>query len=486
MGRPSELAGAPVTLRINGRDIHEFGMILYNTAHLNMGGAIFPQETVPGRHGALAFQGQFQAITLLLQGVFIANTPSGLHTNIDAAKAELRALKGKNFDRLSPLRLVFAGQTDRYYPCALAGDLVITPLTYRFQDGEGAGFSLPLVVLNPFALSTEETVVSPTATGPSFEVLEAGTAPCYATIDFKGASGGTVTFSLSDVSFLAEFNWNLTAKAIDGTDLSGTTGAATPANQFEPGAYGFRFIQQSGFQTYWSSVIQNPSQGFWAVAIRPQFAYNTAANKWLVHHYIDASNDFALYYDATFDRFMVRRNASGVQAAGSGGAAQTFAPDAAMVIAGSYGPAGMKIYKDGALLDSNAVTTGYAGASGTVYFGNQAGTATPDCKYERVLALPYQPSDADVARICANWQDAEAFNVKRTRTGGALGASERCVMEFEYGKVSKYTSALSASNDVPNWDSGEFPILRPPKMCFYVPSGTSFDAIKIRYRKAWL
>jgi len=295
-------------------------------------------------------------------------------------------------------------------------------------------------------------------------------------------------FYLTDCSFLADFNWDLDAANIAGGTTTGTTGAATKSDTFEPGDYGGRYIAAKTYATTWASVVSNPAEGTVFLVIRPQFAATAGTTPYLFEWYIDANNTIQIAYFTPTDKFIFSKvNAGSSDAVGSGASAETFASDTYMVLAISWGTDGMKIYKDGTLLDSDdTVTDGVTGSSGTVYLGHEPATNDPDCKYDFVFMMPFQLANDDVARISLNPTEYGAYSTLKSKTGN-IDANDRVIMDFENMTVELLEADLSAkSNDIGDWDGNGFPILRPPQMCLYIPSGKTIGGVKVAYRKRYL
>jgi len=156
-------------------------------------------------------------------------------------------------------------------------------------------------------------------------------------------------------------------------------------------------------------------------------------------------------------------------------------------LAVSFGPDGMKFYKDGVLKTSNAVTTGISGTSGTLYLGDQGATYRPDAKFELLAAAPFQYSNDDVTRLSFAPEQMPGTSVKKSYTG-TISANTRVVVDFEKGTaISVNPSTLVHSNVLANFtDSEGLPILSPPKSCLYIPSGETIGGVKTAFRKRYL
>jgi len=489
MANPTVLTGASYAIKINGVDLHEYGVLGYEVPNLGMAPLDVRASMYPERHEAYRFGATFQPRPFVIQGMMLANNAAGLRSQLDLLKPNTVGLKGNNFEEIAPIRVEFSDQTDRYYPCAYAGEFRVVPIGNRPSVEYHASFSLTLLQLTPFALATDYTLVTlGSGVGPQFEVVDVGTGPCPWVLDLEGAATAP-DMAIADCEFYADFDYDLVATVIDGTTKTGASGAAQDADQFYPGAFDGTglYLQATTFTTSWTTVISNPKEVTVFLWVRPQFGYDVATDTWLLEYWVDANNGWRLYYDATNDvwKFEVER-ATAVTTSGGSGTAQTFTSGTYMCLAASFNGDGVKVYKDGTLLDTDATTGAITGTSGTLYLGNQAADKRPLCQYEQMAILPFQLSDEQVKRISQNPQAFEPFCVKKSKSDN-IAANDRIVLDFGKGTATAVANAdLAHTNDLAQWDANGWPMLRPPMMCYYIPSGESIGRVQIAYRKRYL
>ena len=483
MARPSVLNSAlAYTIKINGLDLHDYGVLDYEVPHLGQAAANVQFASFPERHTAWGFSGTYQPRPFVISGMILGGSIAELRTNLDDLKGAAQAFRGKLHTIPNQIRVEFADETDRYYPCIYQGGFQVSPIGLSGTGARAAHFILPLMQLTPFAIATTTTTAAPSGTRPSFTTLSTGTAPSPFIVELQGAATAP-DFVIANMSFYADFDWDLGATIITGVTHTASSGATTKSNQFEPGDYGGRYAQEATFATTWANIKSNPDAGTVILVVRPQFAFDVVGDKYLYQWYIDANNSVTLYYNATTDHFSFLKTIGGSSATIGSTPAETFATDTYMTLAFSWGAAGMKLYKDGATTDTGVVTTGITGSSGTVYLGQSASNAA--CKYDYAMIFPFQLSDTEVKRFCANPSEVRPFNTRKIKTNN-LAANERSILDFENGTIEKLATDLTKTNDLGDWDTNGFPLLPPGQVCFHVPTGESIAGIKVSYRKRYL
>ena len=494
MARPTTIATAvPYNLKLSGIDLHDYGVVSYTIPNLGMATLETIVEPFPDRHTAFVHSATFQPQPFAVTGVMVANSVADLMTNLDLLKRASAGLKGANFTVPAPVRLEVSNQTDRYYPCIYTGGFSVGYYGQQPTLARHVLFTLPLLRIHPFAIATTPTIVTPGGAAESFLALDLGTAPSWPLVEIK-ASGGTPGFTLADMFFYCDFDYPSTASKVLATDINGNTiqgasGAATLMDQYDAGDFGKgRYEQEASFATEFASTILNNDEGTMIAVVRPQFAYDTAANKYLIEWYDgDSSDKLTLWYEDADDKWLFTRTraSSGVTVGSGASAAQSFASDDYMVLAFSWGADGMKIYKDGVLLDSNATTTGPAESAGTLNLGDDGDAAIGPAKWIYLFGYPYQMSNDDVKRASLNPEDVTPYNVQMLRTS-TLTANVRVVLDFEKGSANQHATTGARSNDISNWTHNGWPMLRPNHMCFYVPTSYAQTTVKLTYRKEYL
>ena len=488
--RPAALDSAwAYRVKINGIDLHDFGVVAMSAP--NLGGPIVENAlaNVPERHEPFRLTGTIRPKAFVLAGRVLADSAAQLQTNMDALKTNVASLRGSHFSYLEPLRVEFSNQTDRYYPCLYVGAMQVAGAGVDPWNRKVASFTLPLLQIGP-AVAVDVTTATPSGTGISWTTLDQGTAPGPLVIELEGAATSP-KFHLCDMMFNCDFDYDVVADIADGTTVTGSIGATTDSDQFEPGDEGGgMFEQESGSNTTWSSVPVPGSEGTWICIVRPQFAYNVGADKHIITHYIDASNQFAILYNSTSDKWQVRLVDSGGTTTANdnpgSATAESFATDTRVALAGSYGPAGVKVYVDGVLIDTDTGdTNGHSGGSGTLYLGNQAGTLRAESKFIKLMAFPFQLSDENAKRYSLNPDLVEMHTQSFAKTGN-LSANERSIIDTETGMIHKLATDLTKTNDLSDWNTPDMVQLRPSQCALMVPTGESIGGIKVAWRKRWL
>ena len=87
MARPSFLDSAwPFTLKIGGRDLHDFGIVTLSAPQLNMSPVDVPFDVLPSRHVAVPSTGAFRPSPFVISGQMAGGSVAELRTNLDAFK----------------------------------------------------------------------------------------------------------------------------------------------------------------------------------------------------------------------------------------------------------------------------------------------------------------------------------------------------------------------------------------------------------------
>jgi hypothetical protein len=492
MARPTTYlpAAASFTVKINGRDLYDYGMLTYQAPFMGRGAVNLFNITLPGRHLGYVFSGQQAPTPFVITGLMLQSSVAALHTALDEIKEDTASLIGKNFLDPAPCRIEFANLTDRHWEVYYVGPFDAKSIIETDPTGRRQAFvTLPFAAINPFAIANSPTHVTiATATGPKFQVLDTGSAPCPPLIEIEGAATA-IDFALTNMAFYADLDYDLDATDIDGSTITGTTGSAAKPDQFTPGDYGGGLFLQdnTGWDTTWASIVQNPDEQTWIFYIKPQFAYDVASDQVVFSFYAAADDYIELLYDASEDKWTARKNNDGGGDIEVAGSAQTsFASNDATVLAVSFGPDKMKIYEIGELITTHATeTAGITGTSGTVELGEHGDADDGVCGYDYIFGFPFQLSDDEVRRYSHNPKQVKAWSVVKSKTGN-LAANERAILNFDKGTVEKLATNLTKTNDAADWDGNAYPWLSPQHTLLYVPSGAAAANIKIAYRKFYL
>jgi hypothetical protein len=485
MARPSYLDSAwAYTLKIGGRDLHDFGVVSLAAPQLNMSPVGAPFDVLPSRHVAIASTGAFRPSPFVISGQIAGGSVAELRSNLEIFKQSAVSFRGSNFDVVTPLKLETADYTDRYFPVIYTGGFNAQVVGNDPTGATVATFTLPMLRLTPFAIANDPTNATPTATGPSFTVLAAGTAPSAPLIEIEGAST-TPSFYMTDSSFYCDFNYDLSYTKIDGSTAAGSSGATTPIDQFSPGdVNGGQYSQAGTFTTSFGSVVQNPTEGSIFLWVNPAFSF-VGSDQVLFDYYIDASNYMQIWWDQSETKFAFTKviGGAGVTLLTTDNSTHTAGQHVTLAV--SYGAGNMTISQDYGAVNENSTTTGVTGTSGTIYLGDQAAASRPACNYSQMAMLPYQLDDDTMRRFMATPGMVYPHVVNKSRSA-SLSANERAVLDFEKGTATHIDTSLTQTNDVGNWDTNSWPMIRSGKTCFYLPSGQSASSIRVNYRKRYL
>jgi phage-related protein len=150
MATPARLSGATAWVKIDGVDLHTYGVIVRSVSNPPPP-AVDVSVQVAGRDGDFDFTKSYGSRVITLQGQIIGDTHAQLVTNIDGLRSMLR-LSGRG----GSFQVIFQDQTDRYWTCRYQGGLTVKmtgiPLVSRTCD-----FSMQLKCVKPYAEKTTVT-----------------------------------------------------------------------------------------------------------------------------------------------------------------------------------------------------------------------------------------------------------------------------------------------------------------------------------------
>jgi phage-related protein len=150
MTTPTKLSGAASTIKIDGTDLHTYGMIV-NVVSNPVPGSRQVTVSVDGLDGDLDYTKNIGPRTISLSGSIIGNNHSDLVANIDYIKSFFRLRE--NGDNL---QLIFQDQTDRYWTVRYLGGLQVAP-NGLWMYSKTASFSLQLKCVRPYSEATSMT-----------------------------------------------------------------------------------------------------------------------------------------------------------------------------------------------------------------------------------------------------------------------------------------------------------------------------------------
>jgi len=196
----------------------------------------------------------------------------------------------------------------------------------------------------------------------------------------------------------------------------------------------------------------------------------------LVRATYNSDNYVKLYYSHVTDRWIFSKKTSGT-AYTTTSTAQTFAADDFVVLAGTYGSDGVRLFVNGELQASPHADTSVLAANPATVYLDTDGYA----KHDIVAGWSRQLSDAEMRRYSNN-PDLIQFHNKTMTYTGSLTTSQIVTIDAHKGTVVK-TSGTAKSNDMAAF-SGAIPLLKPEADVLYIP--TAIGTVMTSYDKRWL
>jgi predicted phage tail component-like protein len=168
---PSALAGTPAVVKIDGVDLHTFGVSVTsvdNPVPAAKGSAV----DVPGMHGDYDYSRKYGVRVITLSGRIIGDTHAQLMANVDELKSWLRLKENRE-----PMKLIFQNQTGRYWLVTYSGEFSIRNIGV-WKVSHTADFSIRFKCVRPYA-----EAVSITSETTSMHVLKSKPITYPGTID---------------------------------------------------------------------------------------------------------------------------------------------------------------------------------------------------------------------------------------------------------------------------------------------------------------
>lgn len=182
MAAPQSMAGMPTTVKIDGTDLHDYGMVV-NKIDNPVPRSRTSSVQIFGRDGDYDFTKNYGIRIMTLTGKIAADNQSDLISYIDSLKDFFRLR-----DNGEPFKLIFQNQTGRYWLCKYQGVFNII-FDGSWMLTTTASFTLILKCVNPYAEKTTVTTVA--LTGSILESLAItynGTLPAPISTRLEGIS----------------------------------------------------------------------------------------------------------------------------------------------------------------------------------------------------------------------------------------------------------------------------------------------------------
>jgi hypothetical protein len=142
--------------------------------------------------------------------------------------------------------------------------------------------------------------------------------------------------------------------------------------------------------------VVNPYQGTWRFNFKAFFGATSSAT-----HYVMSDGLFKLYHDPSDDRWKFADYGGTI---GASGTQQTFGVGDELTLHATYGPSGLALYKDGALLASGGTFT--AGTIGTNVFIGTDSSGTANYLRSIIQDAVYFPQAMTAAQVLADYNNS--------------------------------------------------------------------------------
>ena len=146
MVAPKALTGAPVTITVDGVDLHKYGLIV-NNVHNPLPSAVESIIQLKNRDGAFDFTNCYGSRVMTISGEIIADNHDGLNNNIDGLNSLFRLKSDK-----TGIKVIFSDKSDRVWTCRYSSFDVQTKTLKNY--GRTANYTLTLSCLKPWSEST--------------------------------------------------------------------------------------------------------------------------------------------------------------------------------------------------------------------------------------------------------------------------------------------------------------------------------------------
>jgi len=153
MAAPSSLSGATTTVKVDGNDLHTYGMIV-NNIDSPPPSAKSASVSVSGRDGDFDFSKSYGVRMMTISGYIVADSNTALMSYIDSLNEFFRLR-----ENLDSFTVIFQNQLTREWTCKYSSGLRITPLS-GWYFGEKASFSITFKCVKPYAEKTTVTTIT--------------------------------------------------------------------------------------------------------------------------------------------------------------------------------------------------------------------------------------------------------------------------------------------------------------------------------------
>jgi hypothetical protein len=193
MSRPISLTGATVTIKVNGTDLKDYGVVI-NEIPNGMPSVRDLSETVPTRNGSIDNSNTWESKEISLTGDIVGDSASSLRDNIDAVKKLFRIREDGE-----PISIELQNRTGYVWTVRLVS-FSITPKASWFA-GTKASLTISVKAMTPFMEASTPTETSGRMKIGKIETISyAGNAVAPLDIEIKGLTVTNKLYNVSDAT----------------------------------------------------------------------------------------------------------------------------------------------------------------------------------------------------------------------------------------------------------------------------------------------
>lgn len=171
MAAPSSLSGRSATVKVDGVDLHTYGMVVTNV-NVSPPSVRRSTQVIYGRDGDLDYTKNYEPRSMRLSGHIIGNNTTDLLSYIDSLRTFFRLRQNG-----TPFTIIFQNQTDRYWTVKYDGSFNTENIA-AWYDGRICRFTLALKCVYPYAEALTATVATIRHTiFRNYKITYAGTHP---------------------------------------------------------------------------------------------------------------------------------------------------------------------------------------------------------------------------------------------------------------------------------------------------------------------
>lgn len=490
---PSFMSDLSASIRLAGKSLHDFGFHVDKISGLDVPQVVPDEELVPGDHTWYVWDEYFAPKRIVLEGIVHGNSPDDLRLRLAYLKSFLTTFEGSPWRSTAPVWLERNDLPDRHW-IAYYDSIDVVETIGKRDLSSSARLSLTVKCPMPYAVSNDIIRIVFTPGAGTFKILELGNAPSDAVYVIKGAATNP-SFSVGDMVFHCDFSDGLSF-----TDVENTTGAGTyTPSASEPGAYRTTEtgtgILVTGTDTISYTAKGNKDDGSWIVVLTPQWHSSTPGSDVVVleHKYND-DNYIRIYWDASEDKWVLRKRAEGTNYEVSS-EAQVFTSGTLIILGIAYdstNAGGMKLYIDGFQAGVGGNTSVLASSPTTLTFHEGSGTMQPDVVFDMIAGWSRMLSADEMLKIATDTTAVTNLNVSIKYTG-TLDEDDLLTFDSQRKTAEFFDVSSGTRSNVLDSVSGTTPLLTPgrrrtasDRTQTVIYAKTASEQMEIRYRRRYL